>query len=156
MLGRIIVAPTQSHVEILDGPFRRHTLGNSEHFTPSVSEATVSDPWQSKLWDHLEEIRSLRRARATWKDIAAHLGEKHGVQITAAAVRNFFVRSRNPNLRLPDGLEHLRPAPPEHPSGATPASAVHHAKKETIDPLSTEVPDEPTELFTKWKKQQNS
>src|ERR1700674_4336677 len=76
-------------------------------------------PWQSELWDHLEEIRSLRRARATWKDIAAQLGEKHGVQTPAAAVRNFFVRSRNPNLRLPDGLEHLRPAPPEHPSRAT-------------------------------------
>jgi hypothetical protein len=113
-------------------------------------------PWQSELWDHLEEIRSLRRARATWKDIAAQLGEKHRVQITAAAVRNFFVRSRNPNLRLPDGLEHLRPAHPEQPTRATPASDVHHAKKETIDPLSTEVPDDPTELFTKWKKQQKN
>jgi hypothetical protein len=46
------------------------------------------------------------------------------------------------------------------------ASDVQHAKKETIDPLSTKVPEEPTELcvpyqalrirFTKWKKQQNS
>ena len=46
-----------------------------------------------------------------------------------------------------------------HPStrvAQRPASDVYHAKKETIDPLSTEVPDEPTELFTKWKKQQNS
>jgi hypothetical protein len=51
-------------------------------------------------------------------------------------VRNFFVRSRNPHLRLPDGLEHLRPAPPEQPSRARPASDVHHAKKETIDPLN--------------------
>jgi hypothetical protein len=48
------------------------------------------------------------------------------------------------------------PAPPDHPSRATSVSAVHHAKKTTIDPLSTEVPEEPTELFTKWKKQQNS
>jgi hypothetical protein len=97
-----------------------------------------------------------RRTEAVTTNSFQNPAGKHGVQITAAAVRNFFVRSRNPNLRLPDGLEHLRPAPPEHLSRATPASDVHHAKKETIDSLSTEVPEEPTELFTKWKKQQNS
>jgi hypothetical protein len=46
-------------------------------------------------------------------------------------------------------------AEPEQPLRPLPATDVD-AKKETIDPLSTEVPDEPTELFTKWKKQQNS
>src|SRR6266403_6237395 len=105
----------------------------NEYSPPCMKKNTRTDhpgPWQSKLWDHLEEIRSLRRARATWKDIAAQLGEKHGVQITAAAVRNFFVRSRNPNLRLPDGLEHLR-APsnphaslPSNPSEPQPAAPV--------------------------------
>ncbi|MBV8228283.1 MAG: hypothetical protein JO232_24170 [Verrucomicrobia bacterium] len=69
-------------------------------------------PWGSKLWDHLQEIRSYRRARMKWKDIAAELGKKDPpVVITPAAVRNFFIRSRSPKLKLPAGLEHLRPNP---------------------------------------------
>jgi hypothetical protein len=67
-------------------------------------------PWESQLWDHIEEIRSLRRQRRKWKDIAAELALK-GVTISPAAVRNFFIRSRSPKLKLPAGLEHLRPSP---------------------------------------------
>ena len=67
-------------------------------------------PWGSVLWDHLEDIRKWRMKRTKWEDVVILLKER-GVTITPAAVRNFFVRSRNPNLKLPDYLEHLRPPP---------------------------------------------
>lgn len=115
-------------------------------------------PWGSQLWDHLEEIRRLRRARTKWKDIAKAL-EAQNVTITASALRNFFVRSRDPKLKLPAGLEHLRP--PESPSPATPPNSppYHDTPEKDADPLSTdvrEVPeDDPFYKFNKKQKQQS-
>jgi hypothetical protein len=100
-------------------------------------------PWGSLLWNHIEEIRSLRIQRKRWKDIAEHLEKERGVKTSARAVRNFFVRSRNPKLRLPAGLEHLRAhstatvPPPAATSPGPPAR-----REDLIDPLSTEESDE--------------
>lgn len=78
--------------------------------------------FQSPLWPHLEEIRSLRRARKTWLEIAEHLQQRHGLKITLRAVRNFFVRATNPNRRIPAGLEEHVHAPPRHPAPVPPPS----------------------------------
>src|SRR5436305_10769355 len=68
--------------------------------------------FQSPLWPHLEEIRSLRRARKLWVEIAEHLKREHGIAMTYRAVRNFFVRATNPKRRIPYGLEeHVGPTP---------------------------------------------
>jgi len=104
-------------------------------------------PWVSELWNHLEEIRTLRMQRKTWKQISKTLADKTpSVKITPRTVRNFFVRSRDPKLTLPAGLEHLRPIPPPQPAPDQPAREVH-ARKETPetkpDPLSTEVQETP-------------
>src|SRR5271165_1388646 len=107
-------------------------------------------PYSSPLWKHVDLSRAMRRGHRTWPQIARCLEQEHGLKTSHKTVHGFFKRvvSRD---KLPLGW-----AEPEQPTGATLASDVHHAKKETIDPLSTEVPNEPTELFTKWKKQQNS
>jgi hypothetical protein len=47
------------------------------------------------LWSFREEIRILRRNKWTWVKIRDYLEEAHGVSVTTATVRNFFVRSRH-------------------------------------------------------------
>src|SRR5258707_15413930 len=54
-------------------------------------------PFQSALWNHLEEIRQMRRARKMWIEIAAHLKEAHGLEVSYRTIRNFFIRTRSPN-----------------------------------------------------------
>src|SRR6266481_5173262 len=58
-------------------------------------------PFQSVLWNHLEEIRQMRRARKMWAEIAAHLKEAHGLEVSYRTIRNFFIRTRSPNRRPP-------------------------------------------------------
>jgi IS5 family transposase len=58
-------------------------------------------PFQSALWNHLEEIRQMRRARKMWAEIAAHLKEAHGLEVSYRTIRNFFIRTRSPNRRYP-------------------------------------------------------
>src|SRR5208282_1470937 len=73
-------------------------------------------PWGSPLWKHIEVIQRLRSERLTWKDIAKHLAEEEALVISPRAIRNFFARTRNPNLKLPAGLENLLPATKPSPS----------------------------------------
>jgi hypothetical protein len=65
-------------------------------------------PWGSVLWDHLNEIRVLRIKRKSWKDIASQLKIEHGIEVQPRTVRNFFVRSRSPKLKIPAGLDALK------------------------------------------------
>jgi hypothetical protein len=106
-------------------------------------------PYTSPLWKHVDLIRAMRRGHRTWPEIARCLEQEHGLKTSHKTVHGFFKRvvSRD---KLPLGW-----AEREQPLRALPATDVD-AKKETIDPLSTEVPDDPTELFTKWKKQQKN
>jgi hypothetical protein len=60
---------------------------------------------------HLEEIRRFRRSRWTWRDIAEHLTNKHGIQITAAGVHIFFKRATR-RKRAPLGFEDPRVSQP--------------------------------------------
>ena len=68
-------------------------------------------PYRSRLLPHLDEIRRLRRSRRTWRDIAKHLANKHGIQITAAGVHIFFKRATR-RKRAPLGFEDPRVSQP--------------------------------------------
>src|SRR5258707_15799462 len=73
-------------------------------------------PFQSALWNHLEEIRQMRRARKMWAEIAAHLKEAHGLEVSYRTIRNFFIRTRSPKRRIPAGFEEsLGAQPVPHP-----------------------------------------
>ncbi|HEV2947210.1 MAG TPA: hypothetical protein VGX70_07525 [Gemmataceae bacterium] len=81
-------------------------------------------PFQSALWNHLEEIRQMRRARKMWAEIAAHLKEAHGLEVSYRTIRNFFIRTRSPNRRIPAGFEESLGAQPVPHSGPVPGSAL--------------------------------
>lgn len=70
-----------------------------------VTPRNHPSPWGSALWDHLEEIKALRGQRKKWQEITDHLVGQYGIKITHRAVRNFFVRSLDPNRRIPAGFE---------------------------------------------------
>jgi hypothetical protein len=61
-------------------------------------------PWRSVLAPHLDEIRKMRRARHTWKEIADRLREVHGISIAPPTVYLFFKRAGR-HKRLPLGFE---------------------------------------------------
>lgn len=55
-------------------------------------------PFSSPLWDHVDLIRSKRRARETWKDIAVYLDTKeglstYGLHISYKTIHAFFKRA---------------------------------------------------------------
>ncbi len=63
-----------------------------------------SRPWRSLLLPHLDEIRAMRRARRTWREIAAHLRATHGIKIAPSNVYRFFKRAVQ-RKKLPLGFE---------------------------------------------------
>jgi hypothetical protein len=82
--------------------------------------------WNSALWDHVEAIRTLRRARKTWKEIGEHLEREHGLKLAHRTIRNFYVRytRRLRSKTLPAGYEPdneaAAPAPARPAAGAPP------------------------------------
>lgn len=68
-------------------------------------------PWASPLSPHLDEIRAMRRARATWQSIAEHLARVHQIKVTFRTVRNFFARAQQRKGALPLGFEAHVPRP---------------------------------------------
>src|SRR5260370_5069196 len=73
---------------------------------------------------HLEEIRQMRRDRKMWAEIAAHLKEAHGLEVSYRTIRNFFIRTRSPNRRIPAGFEESLGAQPVPHSSVLTSSAV--------------------------------
>ena len=67
-----------------------------DHFRPR--------PWRSLLLPHLDEIRAMRRARRTWREIADHLRATHGIKIAPSNVYRFFKRAAQ-RKKLPLGFE---------------------------------------------------
>lgn len=58
-------------------------------------------PFQSDLWNYLDQIRNWRRQKRTWREIAEALGTGYGIQISFQAVHDFFKRaSRRKSLPL--------------------------------------------------------
>jgi hypothetical protein len=107
-------------------------------------------PWGSVLWDHLNEIRALRIKRKSWKDIASHLKTEHGIGVQPRAVRNFFVRIRNPKLKIPAGLEALKSIAKPSTNLAQSSSSTLSIKEPTDEPDLSVEPDHKT-LFGRKK-----
>jgi hypothetical protein len=74
-------------------------------------------PFQSLLWPYLNEIRRLRKERATWPAIAAELGQ-HGVTLDPWTIRRFFKRAQSG--KLPLGFEEPQSRRPVIPRGELP------------------------------------
>lgn len=79
-------------------------------------------PGQSPLWDHWPLIRSLRKARKTWAEVAAAVEEASGKKLTVApsTVCNFYrrieERKRRGKRPFPIGYEEPAPAAPSVPA----------------------------------------
>jgi hypothetical protein len=87
--------------------------------------------WGSPLWPHLDLIRSMRLQRKKWAEIAEHLKDDHGVDVTFRTVRNFFKRATDPNRKRPLGFPQSSAQPVTAiTTDAKPAPEVH-AKNET-------------------------
>ena len=63
---------------------------------PSIHPA----PFTSRLWPHLETIRTLRRRRKTWRAITKHLEDACGIKLGVWTVRNFFKRATSGRVPL--------------------------------------------------------
>jgi hypothetical protein len=74
-------------------------------------------PSQSLLWPYLNEIKRLRKERATWPAIAAELGQR-GVTLDPWTIRRFFKRAQSG--KLPLGFEEPQSRPPVVPRGKLP------------------------------------
>lgn len=96
---------------------------------PGQSQSFVKNPrpvaYQSPLGPHLEQIRSWRRARKTWREIAELLRKEHGINRTLQAVQSFFKSATSPKRRVPLGFEDSTappvPAGPTQPVSARPS-----------------------------------
>ena len=63
-------------------------------------------PFRSILLPYLDEIRRMRRARFTWREIAEHLTSTYGIRIAPPSVYLFFKRAVR-RKTLPLGFEDL-------------------------------------------------
>ena len=91
-----------------------------DHKNPRAMASIHPPPGRSPLWKHLDEIRSMRRARATWEEVAKRIGELEGRTIHHTVIYNFFKRYANrlkkTGMGQPLGFE---PLPGEAPSSPT-------------------------------------
>jgi hypothetical protein len=84
----------------------------SIYMIPAMTEDHLPPrPWRSLLLPHLDEIRAMRRARHTWREIAAHLKATDGIKIAPSNVYRFFKRAVQ-RKKLPLGFD-------DHPSTGT-------------------------------------
>jgi len=101
--------------------------------------------YQSPLWPHLEEIRSWRRARKTWREITLKLRADYGIVLTLQAVQSFFKSATKRGEKLPLGFEPLpaatQPIPQKEPANAS-------QREPGSDPFLTKPP-----ILNPWKHQ---
>jgi hypothetical protein len=73
--------------------------------------------FQSPLWPYLEQIRSWRRARMTWREITERLNANPGpnVGLTLQAVHSFFATASK-RAAPPLGFDSLPGQPPPQPA----------------------------------------
>jgi len=100
-------------------------------------------PWASLLSEYESEIRDLRKARRTYREISAHLKERHGVDFSYTAIWKFVrVRAKRTPYALPEPghtlppVAALRPAKAQEPAAAAvpEAAPAPAAKPRTFDP----------------------
>jgi hypothetical protein len=112
-------------------------------------------PWRSLLLPHLDEIRAMRRARQTWREIAAHLKATHGIKIAPSNVYRFFKRAVQ-RRKLPLGFEDQ---PSTGAGGQSQTDRTHTAAK--VSPENPKPHDQPISvmpikqrkhgsIFTNW------
>ena len=68
--------------------------------------------WGSPLWPHVDEIKSMRKRRQTWREIAEFLEATHGVKTTRGTVQRFFKRAKELKKSLPLGFDTMTGAEP--------------------------------------------
>src|SRR5467141_3426033 len=78
----------------------------SRYDTIMNGDSSRPRPFRSILRPDLDEIRRMRRARHTWREIAEHLTATHGIRIAPPSVYLFFKRSVR-RKTLPLGFEDL-------------------------------------------------
>jgi hypothetical protein len=94
-------------------------------------------PWRSLLLPHLDEIRAMRRARRTWREITAHLRATHGIKIAPSNVYRFFKRAVQ-RKKLPLGFED---EPATETEGSLHIDRTHTGTRESLEePTSHDQP----------------
>ncbi len=90
--------PAQLKVESHTQPSSKNEL----RFQPVRRRPPSSHPrpYDSPLWPHLDTIRTLRRRRQTWAQIASHLEEVHGLRTSLKTVQLFFKRAKRGRIPL--------------------------------------------------------
>jgi hypothetical protein len=99
-------------------------------------ERKAVPPFHSPLWQHWELIRSMRRARKTWKQVAEALEQVHGLKTSHKTIHNFVKRALRIRKegRLPFGWEDPEPEPSQPaPAPAKPAAGAKPAPPATPD-----------------------
>ena len=69
-------------------------------------------PFQTPLWEHLDEIRAMRRRKRTWREIAQWLSTEHNISVRHNTVLAFFKRvsrRKQPPLGYPEDRNQTRP-----------------------------------------------
>jgi hypothetical protein len=108
--------------------------------------------YRSPLWPHVEQIRSWRRARATWDEIRQKLLDEFKIEISIQGVEAFFKRSSK--VENPKGFEIERPQPEKPQPVETPPAvrtsdeqARKETKTEAYQRALKESQQKPTTLF---------
>lgn len=91
--------------------------GACRHDAFTMKPTSHPKPFQSQLWPYLNEIRRLRKGRATWPAIAAELGQR-GVTLDPWTIRRFFKRAQSG--KVPLGFEEPQYPLPVVPGGKLP------------------------------------
>jgi hypothetical protein len=94
---------------------------------PDLKTLSRSKAWASRLCDHEEEIRELRKRRWSYRAIAAHLRTERGVEISHNGVHAFVkVRARRRLYELPEPVPQSAPitSPVASVTAPTPAQPI--------------------------------
>jgi hypothetical protein len=121
------------------------TRRKASHAPPSPVPKEHPRAWNSALWDHVETIRTLRRSRKTWKEVAGHLEKAHGLKLSDRTIRNFYVRytARLRAGTLPAGYEpepQPTPLPPEPQTPTRSPRPAAMSKAELTKKVPTPIP----------------
>src|SRR5438045_3657345 len=83
-----------------------------------MNESNMPGPFQSPLWEHWDLIKSMRKRRKMWKEIAEVLKREHGLETSHKTIQNFFKRASNPKQKRPMGWDDpvKSQTPPDKPS----------------------------------------
>jgi hypothetical protein len=102
-------------------------------------------PYTSRLWPHMETIRTLRRRRKTWRAITKHLEDACGIKLGVWTVRNFFKRATSG--RVPLGFKDTQATRESRESNPTSGGLWHPSnppEDSDCDPFSTKaIPFDP-------------